>query len=143
MRTGQFPPGQLSPRTFATYDNCPQDNYPQTIAPPPNNSHFGKLLPDNCTRTISSYDNWPPGQMTPGHLQLRAIPIRVIASKRLYWIKVFAVFHFAVLTIKYFININMHFFKTNGRFPYRLISQIFDLLSKVWKVFIASLILAY
>ena len=54
MRTGQFPPGQLSPRTFAAYDNCPQGNYPQTIAPP-------LTIPtlENCSQIIA------PGQFPP------------------------------------------------------------------------------
>ena len=39
--------------------------------------------------------------------------------------------HFALVTIRYFIDINKHFSKTYGRFPFRIIGEIFELLSKV------------
>ena len=43
----------------------------------------------------------------------------------------------------YFMNINMHFFKTYDRFPFRIISENTELVFKVSNVFIASLVLAY
>ena len=39
--------------------------------------------------------------------------------------------HITFVAIRYFININMHFFKTNDRFPFRIISKIIGLTSKV------------
>ena len=37
----------------------------------------------------------------------------------------------------------MHFFKTYDKLHFRKIREITELLSKVWKIFITSLILAY
>ena len=47
------------------------------------------------------------------------------------------------VAIRYFININMHFFKTYDRFPFWISSKMFELLSEVRNVFIASLTRAY
>ena len=81
--------------------------------------------------------------MTPGHLPPSTIQIRVIASRRLCRLKIFYSLLFHHCDKKYFININMHDFKTYDMFPFRIISEIFELLSKVWNVFIASLIMTY
>ena len=67
--------------------------------------------------------------MTPEHLPPRTIPIRVTGDYAV--LKFFTVFHFIFVTIRYFINIKMHFFKTYGRFSFRIISEIFEFLSKV------------
>ena len=139
--TGQFPPEQLPARQLPP-DNCLPDNcylgqlppeqFPtRTIAPgqlfprqlPPDNSHLGKLPPDNCTRTISSNYNWTHDQITPGHFPSRTIPTIVIAFRRLWRLKNFYCLSFGICTIRYFININMHFFKAYDRFPFRIISE--------------------
>ena len=44
--------------------------------------------------------------------------------------KFFTVFHFAFFITRYFINIKMHFFKIYDRLPFRIISEIFELLYK-------------
>ena len=62
------PPGELPPRAIA----------PQTIS-----------TWENCPRAIPSYDDWNFGQMTPGNLSPRTIPIMVIASRRLCCLKNF------------------------------------------------------
>ena len=78
LPTRQLTSGQFPPRTIAAPDNYPLDN-----------SHLGKLSPDNCTWTISSWDSWPSGLTIPGHLPLRTIPIRVILPKRLGLLEIF------------------------------------------------------
>ena len=67
--------------------------------------------------------------MAPGHLPPRTIPIRVTGDYAV--LKFFTVFHFIFVTIRYFIDIRMNFFKTYDRFSFRIISEIFEFLSKV------------
>ena len=114
--------------------NCSPNNYP--LSPrqsPPHNSHQEKLPPDNWTWTISSKDNWSPGQMCPGHLP--PILIRVNASRWLCCLRIFIFFHPAFVTIKYFTNIIMHFVQIYDRFPFRITSEVFELLCKGFWLF--------
>ena len=111
-----IPPGQLPPRTIAPRAFSPGQFPPRTTAPrqltprttplpnnyPPDNSHLGKLPPNNCTRTISSQDNWPPGHLPP-----RTIPIRVIASRQLCRLKIFSCLSFRLCHNKIFYKHNM------------------------------------
>ena len=71
--------------------------------------------------------------MTPGHLTPRTIPISVIASRPLYRLRIFYCLSFRLCHNKMLHkHINMPFFKTCDRFPFRIIREIFELL---WKVY--------
>ena len=98
-----------------------------------------------------SEDNWPPGQVNPGHLPPRTILMRVIAPRRLCCLEIFYCLSFRLykkitlklhelkhatfVTIRYFLNINMHLSKTYNMFPFRIISKTIEFLSKVWNDF--------
>ena len=86
-------PRQILPRIIVHWMIASQTIIPLTIAPLDNyplvNPQLGKLLPDNCTWTISSWDNWPAGQMTPRHLPPRTILTRVIVPRQLYHLEIF------------------------------------------------------
>ena len=125
-----IPPGQFPPSTIALRTISPQTITSRIIAPPYNSHLFSP-------RIIDLQDRWSLDISHLGLFWLGWLPPDD------YGVSKFSLFHFAFVTIRYFININMHFFKTYGRFPFSKINEIFELLSKVWKVFIASLILAY
>ena len=81
--------------------------------------------------------------MTAGHFPPRTTPISVIVPKRLCCLKIFHCLSYRLYYIKITLktwnaetcnichnailhNINMHFFKTYGRFSFRIISEIID-----------------
>ena len=111
-----IPPGQLPPWTIAPLDNFHQVQLPSDNCTP-DSSDLGKLSPDNCSRIISSYDNWNPGQITPGHLPLRTIPIMVIAFRRLCRLKKFYCFSFGLCHNKILYKHKHAFFQNIRQVP--------------------------
>ena len=97
--------GQYPPRKF----------HPQIIAP----GQFPPVIIDPLNRKnldTSHLGLFRLGKLSPGDYAVS---------------KCFTVFHFAFVTIRYFLNKNMHFFKTWDWFHFRIISNILGLLSKV------------
>ena len=110
---GQFPPSTIAPRTIS-----PQTITSRIIAPPYNSHLFSP-------RIIDLQD------MIPGHLPPRTILVRVIASRRLWCLKIFSL-SFRLCHNKILYKHKHALFQNIPQVPpFRIISEIFELLFKV------------
>ena len=108
----------ISSRTIPTEDNYPLDNCL------PYNSH---LFPP---RIIDPLDRWPLGISHLGLFRL----VRLLPQDRLCRLKIFYCLSFRLCHNKILYNHKHALFQNISRFPFRIINEIFELLSKVLKV---------
>ena len=136
--SGQFPPRiivlrKIAPQTILTYENCPRINTPGQFPP----------------RIIDLRGRWT---LDKSHLGLfRVIVPRLLCRLEFFYCLLFRLY--IKITLKNAETCNMchnkifykhkHvFFQNIWQAPFRVIIEIIELLSKVWNVFIALLILA-
>ena len=122
---GQFPPSTIAPRTIS-----PQTITSRIIAPPYNSHLFSPRiidLQDRWSLDISHLGLFWLGWLPPDDYGVSkfSLSFRLCHNKILYKHK------------------HALFQNIPQAPPFRIISEIFELLFKVWNVFIASLILAY